>query len=209
MVSGRNLWVEEIGVIMMEKTSVQKLASVVRVLVIIVFACNLVALLLVPGMACILAAGGVGRLKEVLSTLAGGGEAAYFILLTFANAWWAVWMGGVYHSVMTLFLWMCGGCTAVILWQAKDVLSNIMGGRTFSDENGDRLKTAAVCCFVISAIALVYEIFVLWLYHGEAVFLTVSFMLIFVFLIAGLICLVMSALFRQAAEMKAEQDLTI
>ena len=83
------------------------------------------------------------------------------------------------------------------------------GFGTFSDENGDRLKTAAVCCFVISAIALVYEIFGLWLYHGEAVFLTISFMLIFVFLIAGLICLVMSALFRQAAEMKAEQDLTL
>jgi len=190
----------------MEKSSVQKLARVVRVLIIIVFVCNIVALLLVPGLACILAAGGVGRISEVFSALS---ESAYRIVMTFLNAWWAVWMGGVYHYVMVLYLLICGACTAIILWQVKCVLDNIVAGRIFFDENGDRLKVAVVCCFVIAAVALAYVIFGLWVYAGEAVFLTFSCMLIFVFLIAGLICLVMSALFLQAAEMKAEQDLTI
>ena len=193
----------------MEKSSVQKLARVVRVLILVVFACNIIVLLLVPGLACILAAGGVGRISEVFSALGGGGELAGWTLHVFLNAWWAVWMGGVYHYVMVLYLLVCGVCTAIILWQAKCVLDNIVGGRSFFDENGDRLKAAAVCCFVIAAVALAYVIFGLWVYAGEAVFLTFSCMLVFVFLVAGLICLVMSALFRQAAEMKAEQDLTI
>jgi len=193
----------------MRTFSVDKLARVLRVLIIIVFVCNIAALFLVPGLACILAAGGVGRISEVFSAFSGGEESAYRIAMTFLNAWWAVWMGGVYHYVMVLYLLICGVCTAVILWQVRGVLTNIITGRVFFDENGDRLKVAAVCCFIIAAVALAYVIFGLWAYAGEAVFLTFSCMLTFVFLIAGLVCLVMSALFRQAAEMKAENDLTI
>lgn len=193
----------------MEKTAVQKLARVVWVLIVITFVCNLVALLLVPGVAGLIAQGGIKTLKYAL---AGGKVFDGFDYVTapafFLISWDLVW-SDLYGAVMTLFLWICGICTAVILWQVRRVLNSVLKAEPFSLSNARYMKWAAVCCFVISAVALIYEIFGLCLYGGEAVFLTFSFMLIFVFLIAGLICLVMSALFRQAAEMKAEQDLTI
>jgi len=38
---------------------------------------------------------------------------------------------------------------------------------------------------------------------------TYNFLFVPMFLLAGLLCMVMSALFRQAAELKADHDLTI
>lgn len=46
-------------------------------------------------------------------------------------------------------------------------------------------------------------------YRSVMPILTYNFLFVPVFLIAGLVCLVMSALFRQATEMKVENDLTI
>ena len=42
-----------------------------------------------------------------------------------------------------------------------------------------------------------------------AVLLTYNALFVPIFILGGLLCLVMSALFRQAAELKAENDLTI
>lgn len=193
----------------MERSSVQKLARVVRVLIIIVFVCNVIALLLVPGFAALAAYGGIRMVKDSIFGALASGEGR-LIPVFFVYAWEGVWTETPrYAAMMTVYLWICGVCTAIILWQAKRVLSTILKEDTFSMGNAKNMKRAAVCCFIISTVALVYVIFGLWLYAGEAVFLTFSFMLIFVFLVAGLICLVMSALFRQAAEMKAENDLTI
>ena len=193
----------------MKKTSVQKLARVVRVLILIVFVCNLIALLLVPGVSALIADGGIKMLIDAFSAaLAKDGTGFISLPAFFVFAWAGIWMD-LYSTVMALFLWICGGCTAVILWQVKRVLNFVLKEEPFSFSNARYMRWSAICCFVISAVALAYEVFGLCFYGGEAVFLTFSFMLFFVFLIAGLICLVMSALFRQAAEMKAEQDLTI
>ena len=193
----------------MKKTSVQKLARVVRVLILIVFVCNLIALLLVPGVSALIADGGIKMLIDAFSAaLAKDGTGFISLSAFFVFAWAGIRMD-LYGTVMTLFLWICGGCTAVILWQVKRVLKLVLREEPFSFSNARYMRWSAICCFVISAAALAYEVFGLCFYGGEAVFLTFSFMLFFVFLIAGLICLVMSALFRQAAEMKAEQDLTI
>ena len=114
-----------------------------------------------------------------------------------------------YTAVLTVFLWACGICTAVILWQAKRVLDAILQGETFTLGNAANMKRAAVCCFVISAAALVRTIWGLFYYRSIAPLLTYNFLFVPLFLLAGLVCMVMSALFRQAAELKAENDLTI
>ena len=47
-------------------------------------------------------------------------------------------------------------------------------------------------------------------YYGSiAPLLTYNALFVPIFILGGLLCLVMSALFRQAAELKAENDLTI
>ena len=49
----------------------------------------------------------------------------------------------------------------------------------------------------------------MFFYHSFRPLITYNALFVPVFAMFGLLCLVMSALFRQAAEMKAESDLTI
>ena len=111
--------------------------------------------------------------------------------------------------VQMVLLLFSGTCTAVILWQARRVLKTILRGRPFSAENAASLNRAAVCAFLIAAAALVRVVVSVRLYRSVRPLLNYNALFIAVFSIAGLLCLVMAALFRQAAELKAENDLII
>lgn len=202
----------------MERTNVQKLARVLRVLVLLVLACNLVCLLLVPGIAGLLAEGGPGQLRlwtlglgQYLSAGTAEGYGVHnvgHVLLFFAGSWQWVWSDASAAAV-TLFLWLCGICTAVILWQAKRVLDTILQGNPFQKANARALKRAAVCCWIISGIALIRLVFWLWSEGNLAPLVTYTALFVPAFFMGGLLFLVMSALFRQAAELQEDQDLTI
>lgn len=202
----------------MERTNVQKLARVLRVLVLLVLACNLVCLLLVPGIAGLLAQGGPGQLRlwtlglgQYLSAGTAEGYGVHnvgHVLLFFAGSWQWVWSDASAAAV-TLFLWLCGICTAVILWQAKRVLDTILQGNPFQKANARALKRAAVCCWIISGIALIRLVFWLWSEGNLAPLVTYTALFVPAFFMGGLLFLVMSALFRQAAELQEDQDLTI
>lgn len=183
----------------MELTSVQKLARVLNILVTAVFAMNIAVLLLVPGLVLMYA----GAVPEW--TLMGA-------LRFFAYSWslelWA-FAENSYGAVLALFLLLCGVCTAVILWLARRVLGTVCVRNPFCVENGTDMRRAAVCCFVIAGAALARTVWGLAYYHSTAPLLTYNTLFVPTFLVAGLGCMVMSALFRQAAELKAENDLTI
>lgn len=195
----------------MENTHIHKLARVLRVLVLIVFVCNLLALLLVPGLAALSADGGIDLVAHaVLSALNQPGyEGQGFVSLPLfmVLAWVGVW-SETYTVLMTAFLWICGISTAVILWQAKRVLDSILKAEIFSVSNAIHLRRAAVCCFVISGTSLLWAICRAAL-GGIFELFSLSTLFFPVFFLAALLFLVMSALFRQAAELKAENDLTI
>lgn len=197
----------------MERSAVQRLAKALKLLVWIVFVLNLLCLLLVPGSVAYLMVGGPGEVTRVLrhgleQWIGGQGERNFTIVLTFFVSWWAVWTE-TYPALLTLFFWVCGACTASILWQAKRVLDTILAGDPFQRRNARALNRAAVCCWILSGMALLR--LVLWLgFEGNpAPLLTYNTLFIFAFLMAGLLFQVMSALFRQAAELKEDQDLTI
>lgn len=196
----------------MEQTSVQRLARVLRVMVIAVFVCNIIVLLFVPALAGMLAENRWdGQTMEQLLT----GEHTEFWLKFSVFSWSPIaWMfalagGDLYWPVLTLFLLSCGTCTAVILWQGKRVLDTILKGNPFVMDNAKSLKRAAVCCFVISGAALARLIWGFVYYQSIAPLLTYNALFVPIFLMGGLLFMVMSALFRQAAELKAENDLTI
>lgn len=196
----------------MERTSVQKLARVLRIMVMITFVCNIIVLFLVPTLAGMLAENRWdGQTMERLLT----GESTEFWLKFSVFSWSPVaWMFALagedfYWPVLTLFLLSCGTCTAIILWQGKRVLDTILKGDPFVLDNAKSLKRAAVCCFVISGAALVRVIWGLAYYQSIAPLLTYNALFVPIFLMGGLLFMVMSALFRQAAELKAENDLTI
>ncbi len=194
----------------MEKTAVQRLAAVLRTMVLIVFVLNLLCLLFVPGMAVICLdrdtmADPEWR-KALVWTLQERG-------LLFVGV---VCLGGfrslLEHApvgVLSLFFWVCGTCTALILWQARSVLDTILAGNPFQLKNAWALNRAAVCCWIISGVALLRLLWWLWHDHSAAPFFTYNALFIPAFLMAGLLFQVMSALFRQAAELKEDQDLTI
>ena len=186
----------------MEKTSVQKLAGVLKVLVTITFVCNLLVLPLVPGLV------GLKRVADMTHELPG--DALYLLGECFAlwgriGMWWSVPV----YAVLVLFLLACGVCTAVILWQARRVLVTVAAGNPFQEANGKSLKTAAVCCFLISAAALVRVVWRIWYYRSLISLCSYNALFVPLFFMGGLLCMVMSALFRQAFELKSENDLTI
>lgn len=183
----------------MERTPVQKLAAALRVLVLIVLGCNIVALFAVPGMTLLIGSVDSVDFMALLMLLPRAWMPAYWI-----------WMDAtLYHLVLGLFLLACGVCTALILWQAKRVLDSILRADTFSFDNAANMRRAAVCCFVITVAALIRVIIRVAMGEGFGAILSYNALFVPVFLIAGLVCMVMSALFRQAAELKAENDLTI
>ncbi len=194
----------------MEQTPVQKLAQVLKVLVIITFVCNIITLLLVPGLVGIWAEGGIVAASGLnpfteRSVL----RLAALFLASCVQFLTRIWRYGPHCIMLTLFLWICGICTAVILWQGKRVLDTVLKGTPFSMDNAKSLKTAAVCCFVISGAALARLVWGLAYYRSIGPLLSYNALFVPIFLMGGLLCMVMSALFRQAAELKAENDLTI
>lgn len=184
----------------MEQTAVQKLAWVLKILLTITFVLNLLALPLVPVLVSLHSCGvPLHRLLERLS-----GSTTLFTLLSAA---WTIRFS--YTLVLTLFLLFCGLCTAVILWQARRVLHTILLGTPFCRKNGKSLRLAGICCFLISLFALIRMVWGLFYYGSIAPLLTYNALFVPVFFMGGLLCLVMSALFRQAAVLKEESDLTI
>lgn len=194
----------------MEKTAVQRLAAVLRTMVLIVFVLNLLCLLFVPGMAVICLDRDTMADPEWRKALVWALQERGLLFVG------VVCLGGfrslLEHApvgVLSLFFWVCGTCTALILWQARSVLDTILAGNPFQLKNARALNRAAVCCWIISGVALLRLLWWLWHDHSAAPFFTYNALFIPAFLMAGLLFQVMSALFRQAAELKEDQDLTI
>lgn len=173
----------------MRPTSAQKIARVLRVLVTLTFICNLAVLPMVPMLV---------RQKYM--------DPYLYQELLWDNS--LVWQDRR-AVVLIVFLLFCGICTAVVLWQGRRVLNTILRGNPFSKENAVSLKRAAVCAFLIAGAALARLCWGFWHYHSLAPIATYNALFVPIFAMAGLLCLVMSALFRRAAEIKAENDLTI
>ena len=194
----------------MEKVGIQCLARGLRLMIWIVFVLNLICLLLVPLFVKLVIDGDwfsmLRYLRENLPdyTIHTLGH----MLMACPFAFLAVWTE--WRSILlTVFFGLCGVCTASILWQAKKVLDTMLKGSPFQRCNAQALKRAAVCCYIISGAAAVRLLVWLAMEKNLAPLFTYNTLFIPAFFMAGLLFQVMSALFRQAAELKEEQDLTI
>lgn len=195
----------------LEITAVQKLAKVLKILVTIAFVCNMVAILFVPFLAWHkleysgLHEAIVGELEHTVRLIHYDlDDGLMYFFYPLAKIWTLP-----YTAVLTVFLWLCGTCTAVILWQAHRVLDTVLAGETFNMTNSVNMKRAGICCLIISVAAFARLIWGFFYYKNIAPLLTYNALFVPVFLMGFLLCLVMSALFRQAAELKEENDLTI
>ena len=194
----------------MKIASMQKIAGVLQVLICAALVCNLIILFLVPAAVLLDSHDLLGGVWEYLSGIFFPGEDSIVTAGVAGSilAWIWVWQDA-YAAMLTLFLTVSGICTAAILWQGRRVLKTILRGEPFSMENAVSLRRAAVCCFLVSSAALVRLVFSLFYYHSFLPLTTYNALFVPVFAMFGLLCLVMAALFRQAAELKAENDLII
>lgn len=191
----------------MEKTNVQKLAEALKILLTITFVCNLLVLPFVPGLVGIGSEYGLWGAAEEFGMF--GPEFGPLIFL--AASWqylFRIWRSQ-YTAVLALFLLTCGTCSAVILWQARKVLETILKGNPFQKKNSGSMLRAAICCFVISGAALVRAVWRFAYFSSPVSFFSYNTLFVPLFAMGGLLCMVMSALFCQATELKEENDLTI
>ena len=194
----------------METAYVQKIARVLRGLVLAALVCNLIILYLVPAAVLLDSQDLLSGVREYLAGIFFPGEDD-IVMAGIAGsflAWFWVWRDA-YAGMLALFLVVSGVCTAVILRQALRVLDSILKSHPFCEENARALRRAAVCGFLISAAALVRVVFSVFYYRSPMPLASYNALFVPIFAMFGLLCLVMSALFRQAAELKAENDLTI
>ena len=197
----------------MKQTKVQKLAKMLRVLVRIAFVCNLIALFFVPAIVLLspleLFQFAVDRLLNLLRIVPLGEDDIYIPTLMLAlSCWQMMWLEPTSLPYVG-FLLLCGVCSAQMLYQARQVLDTILAGTPFVLKNALALKRAAACCWVIAGAALLRMILELIALKNPAPLITYNAAAIPIFLMGGLLFLVMSALFRQAAELQEDQDLTI
>ncbi len=197
----------------MSKLPVEKLAGVLRVLVEVTFVCNLIALFLVPALV-VLQAEGVTVTEYLFGQFHpgedGGLTGDWVLLLT---AWLWVWKAAP-AAASALLLAFCGCCTAVILRQGRRVLDTVLRGMPFCRENAVSFRRAAVAAFAVAAASLVrwgVDVYLFRAYYHSSTASLPAFDAVAapIFAMAGLLSLILSALFRQAAELKAENELTI
>ncbi len=196
----------------------QRLAKTLRFMVSALMVCNMVGFLLIPVIVVLspeeLLQSVLDKLLHLLGVKSLPAEQAelsvplWWTMAVVIAGWQEVWTktAWVLHA---LFLFACGGCTLVILRQAYDILDTILEGNPFQVVNAKCMKRAAFCCWGISAAALARLMAELYCLRTIAPLCTYNTLFIPVFLMAGLLFLVMSTLFGQAAQLQEDQDLTI
>ncbi len=115
----------------------------------------------------------------------------------FNNRTWSI---GENYWFLLVFLCVTGTLGLIMVYELRKIFNNINNNEPFEKQNAKSLKTIAVMGLLISAAYII------------KIFFYISFLTIViaaVFLLFGLTGLVFSELFRQAVEVKEENDLTI
>ena len=124
------------------------------------------------------------------------------ILVPFLVKWGSQYFG-YEESVRIPFtvVLFCSGIAAVyIMYNLKTMFKTLLGGNPFVWENVSSFRKLAVASFVIAILFLVKCFF--W-------FTLATALIVIVFVIAGLFCLTLKDVFKQAVYYKEENDYTV
>lgn len=99
-----------------------------------------------------------------------------------------------------IILFTSGVCAVYILFNLKIIFKTLLGGNPFVDKNVSCLRKMAVACFLI-AIIYCYKT---WFWFSIA-----TSIIVVIFIIAGLFCLTLKDVFKQAIVFKEEIDYTV
>ena len=202
----------------MTRISAHRLAKVAKLVVSLLMICTIVGMVSIPAMVLLTPEGFCQGIMDKLLHLMGikplpAEQAELYIPLwwTFAVvlvSWGEVWSQWVWIAHMAVMM-LCAVSLWIVLRQARDVLDAILSGEPFRRHSADAMRRASYGCWVIAGGALAWLIAEVCLSASSAPLYGCHALLIPVFWMAGLLLLLLSALFRQAAELQEDQDLTI
>ncbi|MBE5966078.1 MAG: DUF2975 domain-containing protein [Lachnospiraceae bacterium] len=128
-------------------------------------------------------------------------------IATCAGVPWLFQLAGKFYTVFRKYyipycvIFIFAGVFAlIILWNLRKMFRTVIHENPFVRENVISLKRMGACAFVIAVLMAVRLFFVVT---------PAAFVLVAVFLIAGLFSIVLSHVFDQAVSYKQENDLTI
>lgn len=104
------------------------------------------------------------------------------------------------YYFLLIFLYVTGFFALMILNETRKIFKTLNRHNPFMMDNVKSLKRVSIACFVISAAYIVKMIFY------NSIFTMIVMM---GFIIAGLFAVIISEVFKQAVEVKEENDLTI
>jgi hypothetical protein len=197
----------------MERTDIHALARVLRRVVSVLIVLNIAALWFVPMGVLFQEIGLPSVLEHYVLTLLGikplGEDDIQMSLLLYSIFGWSAIFGNIKYFLYSAFFLLCGCCTLILLRQGRNILDTVLAGDPFRVSNARSLKRAAMSCWIVSVAAVVRLVAELLCYRNTQPLYAYNTLFAPAFLVAGLLLMVMSALFGQAAQMQEEQDLTI
>ncbi len=146
---------------------------------------------------------GVSGVVKLMLDLALVGGAAGILSLPYTLGWCfdnLDWSVGENYQFLMVFLFLTGVLALGMVYELRRMFQSINNHEPFQRQNATSLRRIAVMALLISAAYLV------------KIMVYISFLTIIVaivFLLFGLAGMVFSELFRQAVEVKEENDLTI
>jgi hypothetical protein len=143
-----------------------------------------------------------GFVKLFLDLVFAGGIFIY-VSLPFTLKWYFNLLSntsGENYYFMMGFLYVSGLFCLSIVFELRKIFKTLTGMNPFIIENVKSLKSMAMASFATSVCYMVKVIF-----HNTLLTMIVTM----IFVIAGLFCIILSEVFRQAIIYKEENDLTI
>lgn len=143
-----------------------------------------------------------GLVKYMLDTIFAGGL-AIMVSLPVSLEWCFdryTWADRENYTFLLVFLFITGLLCLMIIWELRRMLVTLNQREPFKRENVSSLKNIAALALLISLAYVIKIVF-------YTSFLTI--IIAMVFLIMGLFALILSEVFRQAVDVKEENDLTV
>ncbi|MEW9096005.1 MAG: DUF2975 domain-containing protein [Clostridiaceae bacterium] len=112
--------------------------------------------------------------------------------------------------ILTACIYACAVPYVLALFKLKKICELLTGENSFSPIISKEFKVIAICAFAEAVIYILSNLFLYLVFDFYLYAITVLPLIIvtFVALTAGFLCLLMSSIFKRAAEIKEENDLT-
>lgn len=109
----------------------------------------------------------------------------------------------------TIGMWVIALLCYIALWEFWRICTRIGNDNSFCMENARSMKHIGILAFLAVLLIIGGEIYMLWIHCWGAAELIAVFFLLIVGCGIGVVCLSLSRLIRNAAQLKEENDLTI